>query len=478
MFEILIGLVALVGGLGVVFALMLSVHWGQKREVGLVPYVFYLIVLSGALGMALSGRDLSVSQDLAPVIIKHPISVWFGRFNSLFILFACSERILTYLLSKNRTICAPRWLVLAMWMYFFTNVVCPALFGRYSTISHELLFMILIGQAAMLFNIKEVYVAIISLRNSLLLFFVLSALCLVVKPHLVLSGNYHGMIPFLTVRYAGLAPHANTFGPLVVLGMLCLWRNPLNNRWMNIAAWTLCLFSMVLSQSKTSWIATLLSVGAIMYWSYKAQIKAGFASVRQPQLPVALMLTMMFCLALGCGLYMFTNVETRVTHYFSNSYGADMMSLTGRDRIWEVAQEEWRRNPVFGYGLEIFNLSFRTAMHFPGAVHAHNQFFQSASSAGWVGVAGLVIYSFVLMYYVLRTARATGGLSVVLFLLLFVLSISEVPLSMTSYATSSLPHLLLLILLAAYAPRRPELQNVGMTATKVPFFEASSHSAM
>ena len=57
MSEILFGLFALVAALVVVFVIALSIHWGSKRETGLVPYVFYPVLASIAVTAMLSNRD-------------------------------------------------------------------------------------------------------------------------------------------------------------------------------------------------------------------------------------------------------------------------------------------------------------------------------------------------------------------------------------------------------------------------------------
>ena len=86
----------------------------------------------------------------------------------------------------------------------------------------------------------------------------------------------------------------------------------------------------------------------------------------------------------------------------------------------------------------------------PAAVDAHNQFYQSLSSAGIVGAAGLAIYAAALFWFVLKTTKASQGLTAALFMLVLILSISEVPLSLSSgYGPSQLTHLLLLMAIAS-----------------------------
>jgi hypothetical protein len=93
------------------------------------------------------------------------------------------------------------------------------------------------------------------------------------------------------------------------------------------------------------------------------------------------------------------------------------------------------------------------------------------SRAGTVGVAGLTLYSLLLLALSMRWARATQGLSLALFLALMLRAISEVPLLMFGYSTEMFIHVLLLLVLAAASQEtRPEkpLSPTGPEASKRP----------
>jgi O-antigen ligase len=90
----------------------------------------------------------------------------------------------------------------------------------------------------------------------------------------------------------------------------------------------------------------------------------------------------------------------------------------------------------------------------PHATSAHNQFMDTLARSGTVGAVGLSIYACVLLAMSVRYARATGGLSLALFLALALLSVSEVPLMLFTYGTESFTHLLLVITLASAAGAR------------------------
>jgi O-antigen ligase len=147
--------------------------------------------------------------------------------------------------------------------------------------------------------------------------------------------------------------------------------------------------------------------------------------------------------------------------FLDTSEGAQLTSLTGRDRIWVVALEEWHNHPVFGYGPTIWDDEFRQAIGLPNATHGHNQMIDTLARCGTVGAIGLVCYAVVLLVLSVRFARATRGLSLAMFLTLALLSVSEVPLGLIGYGTDVFTHLLLVVTLASAAAEQRRTRVAG-----------------
>lgn len=451
MTETLIVLIVFMIALAAVGALALAMHWGHKREQGLVPYFFYFSLLSAALAVVLSSRDLSLPDEVVSVVTgKHPIATWMGRLTTVFMLLTCAERILHRITSRTPGRPLPKLLMFGFFTFYATTMVSPMLFARHQVFAHEYFHVLIIGTALMLFSPKEADLSIKTTRNATLLFLLASFAFLIVRPSHVLMTGYHGIIPFLNVRYAGLASHANTLGPLTVVSLLCLWHRPFDNRKLTWLAAALSMFSLILSQSKTSWISLMLAACCFAWFRHRDEIAARLTDHRRPLLSVALVGGAMLAM-LGVGmLIMFGDVGNHIAQALNSNEGASLSSFSGRDAIWRVAKEEWDRNPVFGYGLTIWDPAFLIAIRMPFAVHAHSQFYQTAVSAGWVGVIGVIIYVSILGYLAVRSARASGGATLAFFIIMLTRGISEVPLSLLGLAIETLAHLMLIIVLTGY----------------------------
>ncbi|MFU8790001.1 MAG: O-antigen ligase family protein [Methylobacter sp.] len=446
--------------LAIVLFIALVLHWGHQKEQGLMPYIFYSTFLIFALTTLLSGRNLDQPNPFADLFMtKHPLLVWLGRANSLFILFAACERIAQRFLQSGYKPSTPTFLLAALWLYFFTNIVSSAFFGAHSSLSHEYLYSILAGTGALLLAQGEGDTAVRAVRNALFIFIFLSALTLALRPEMVIDRHYQGLIPGFNLRYCGLSSHANSFAPLIVVFLMCLWDKPFSSAWLTLLGWTVGLISLVLTQSKTSWIAFAVCALCIGYFHYGDFFRRQIYNARHPQFAMTLVLMMMATMATTGFIFIFTELGDTIYLFFTTSEGEKLLSLSGRDQIWDVAIQEWRRNPLFGYGLNIWDEYYRAEIGIPSAVHAHSQFHQSLSSAGIVGITGLIVYAVALFRFALQTAKPSKGLSIGLFIIILAGSLSEIPLAMNSLGPEVLTHLLLLMLIASHKASRPIAQS-------------------
>jgi O-antigen ligase len=441
----------------------------MKQRSGFLHWVFPAMLALVALATLLSGRDLSHNfLDLAKGTgTIHPAVAWAQRVVSIILLIASGERIMSHL-GLHKQMPSPI-LTVTFIGYWFTTVVTSALFGSHPEISHEYLYPLIFGCACLLATVTERDTIIDASRTALFLFLLAGVLLIPVLPSMVLDTSYEqGLIPGLP-RFGGLAPHPVAMGEFAQVALLCLWVRPFRKRWLNRAAWLLGLGVLFVAQSKTAWIAFVLCGICMLAVRRGPGMWRRLGDPREGAFGIVVCLSAILVAVGLLGAVLFTDLGARVHDFSDSAEGAQLISLTGRDQIWAIAREEWHENPVFGYGPSIWDDDFRRSIAMPNATSAHNQFMDTLSRSGTVGAVGLVIYACVLLAMSVRYARATGGLSLALFVVLAIESISEVPLILFGYGIVLFAHLLLVITLSSAAgasiAARPRAKPIYRTAS-------------
>ena len=428
-----------------------SAHIIARREQGYMHFIFFAMLFSVAAGSLLSGRDISSNfliEEQALPEAKNLFMVILQPIISLLILAVCGERIIAHWLQRHAV--PPAWLLLiAFFVFWACTVAAPALFGAHPKLSHDDVYPLVIGVAATLASSLERDQALRAARDAIFIFMLLGLLMMPINPHMVLDSAYtQGLIPGLP-RLAGLSPHPVGMGLLSQLGLLCLMARPYQHRWLNRLAWTAGLTSLFLAQSKTAWLAFFLCAGTLLAVQRGPAVWRRVSDPLRPAAGMTSLVGVMLAVVMLTAILTYGDLSERISAFINTPEGAQLTSLTGRDRIWAIAFDEWQRNPVFGYGPSIWDEAFRVSINMSNASHGHNQFMDTLSRAGTVGAIGLTLYSIVLLILSLRFTRATQGLSLALLLTLMLRSISEVPLLMFGYSTEMFIHVLLLMVLAA-----------------------------
>lgn len=453
--------------LAVVFAigtipLLVSLFRLLSSKEGYLPYYFYTSIFIMAAEIAVSGRNLFINIETidentveAVAAPMPPYILALSRTNSALITFAACQRIVKQFLNAGTQSIRAIILISTLLFFCLTNIVAPAFLSTHPSLTHEYFYLTLVGVAALLFLFGEEEIAIRSARNAILGLLIASAIAALLSPSLVFVNNYtSGVIPGLTYRYAGLTSHPNSLGIYIVLFFPCLLKNPFSRNWINIFAWALGLASLILCQSKTNWITAIFSLSFLIYYKYGTFLKGRLLNVKKPIFPALIIIAIMIISASILGITLFTEIGGKIYAFFVYGAGANLMSLTGRDLIWNVAINEWQQNPLFGYGLTIWNEAHRAKIGMSYAVSAHSQFFQTLSSAGIVGVIGLVIYMLTLLWFTLKTAKTSQGLSMAIFSILFIRSFSEA----LEFQTYDITHVLLLMIIGAQYKSQQQLK--------------------
>jgi O-antigen ligase len=455
-----------------------AVHLAGRRGQGYLHWMFYAVIGLLALVNLLSGRDVTSTSGILVESAPTAPPPWLTVAQplvSLLLLTVAGERLISHWLRRDKIADRPPWLLLVFILFWLGTVAAPAMLGAHPHLSHNYVYSLVIGIAAVLASAAERDQAFQAARNALLLFMAASVLLIPIQPALVLDTAYtQGLLPGVP-RLTGLAMHAVSLSLLAQLGMLCLLARPYPQIWLNRLAWVIGLTVLFLAQSKTTWISFILCVVCVLGVRHGPPL---WRRMGDPLRPEAGMLSLLAFMASVLGavlLLMFGDLGGRLESFFNSSQGAQLASMTGRDLIWAIAWQEWQLNPVFGYGPQIWEAGFRISIGMPNATHAHNQFMDTLSRSGTVGAASLVLYALVLLVLSLRYARASRGMSLALFVALSVRSLSEVPLSLLGYSVELLPHVLLLMTLAASASQTRARSSQASRHTARTVFPTALH---
>jgi O-antigen ligase len=432
----------------------------MRRGDGFLHWVFPAMLAVVALGALLSGRNLSqMFLDLqSGGGVLHPAVTWAQRAVSLILLAAAGERIANHVGSHKPM--PSTVLAVAFITFWLTTVAAPALLGSHRQVSHEYLYPLILGFAGLLVTVPERDKIIDASRTALFVFLLAGVMLVPVMPALVMDASYNqGLIPGLP-RLGGLAPHPVALGMFAQTALICLWCRPFESRWLNRGAWLLGLAVLFLAQSKTAWIAFLLCGICMLAVRNGPTLWRRLGDPREGAYGVVVCLTAIAVAIALLGLVLFGDLGAELTDFSESAQGAQLISMTGRDQIWAIAIEEWQANKLFGYGPSLWDEEFRLSIGMANATSAHNQFMDTLARCGTVGAVGLVFYACVLLVMSVRYARATGGLSLALFVALALRSVSEVPLMLFGYGTELFAHLLLVITLASAAGARAATAQV------------------
>ena len=303
--------------------------------------------------------------------------------------------------------------------FFVCNNILNSFFGTYPSFSHNTVYVALVFIAVYMSRNESIDDFIRSTKASLLGLMVLSLLAAVAMPSLAVQFDYKGWIPGLNVRLWGVGSNPNSIGPLSLLLMLLEMYRPTSNKVWRVLNYGLGLAVFVLAQSKTAWAVGFM-VLPFLAWSRYGRAPTGGVRIGF----VLALLSVLIAVAL---VLMFGNVEKLVAKLAGGQVGLEVSSLSGRLQIWLAALDAWRNNPFFGYGPTAWGPLHRFNIGLPFAFSAHNQFLQSLSAAGSLGLLSLLTYLGLLFVYSWRCFSITRGVSLAIFTIMLIRCMTEAP---------------------------------------------------
>ena len=438
---------AVVAWLATLFALGVLIamqHHYRERMLGLIPLI---VLVATGLGTIMSGRNITSAEfdTMSTIGTDTGAMTWMLRLATVTTLGICIVRLISVSQSHEARVRTGFGLYAGLLLFYITNIVINNVFGTKPVFDQRTIYPVVVFTAVYFSRHRDQGYLIDGAKLGLLLFLLGSCIVAALMPSIAVQADYDGLIKALNIRLWGLGSNPNSIGPLALLYMLLLAYRPYRHRLLQWLGMGLSLLVLVLAQSKTAWLATSLAFG-ILGWG---RIRARPMHPNASGYPIRRFAGPLLISAIGFMAMIGTVVAEAYSSYLMTLADQEQVTtLTGRTAIWDVAIKTWEGSPIFGYGSSMWDPAFREAIGMNFAFHAHNQFLQTLSVAGIVGMFGLLVYLFLLMRYSYKANRATRGLSMALFSVIFLRFFTEAPLDMTSIFTGEfVAHLLLFALI-------------------------------
>jgi O-antigen ligase len=236
----------------------------------------------------------------------------------------------------------------------------------------------------------------------------------------------------LNYRLSGLTSHPNGLGYLSVVSIMINVVMKKNNK-LHTLHFIASLFTLILSQSKTAWLALLV-------WVFYFLVIRNFHGKKNfTKLSIISIL-----------IVIFISIPLIIKYQSLLSFlPEEIASLTGRSDIWKISIEEWSRNPIIGFGPNLWDLDYRLQLgpQYLWAGQAHNQIIQTLGESGLIGLITLLVYLYVIYLTISKGLPRKTTLVSSLTILLFIRLITETPLRNISLDLSFLIHAIFFVLL-------------------------------
>lgn len=453
---LLFGGMAFILAVVVVVSAVLAGTAMRKRGAVLGPWMLVHLMLAAALTVALSARNLSLPDIMLQAISDGDtetfgVSRWLNR--AIILVLGCGALGLIANRAFARNIKGDVGIQLFMAYLLWTVLgnILPSIFGTQPYFFQSQLYPVMAVCWVCLSPRPDVKLVIRLAKGSMVALLVCSFLLAAVRPELVFQTNYKGWVPGMTIRFWGLASHANLIGPVALTLFALQYAFPSSRRASNLTVHSLAFGGLLLSQSKTNWIVMLFLWMVLRHSRPNVQKFFALSPDGRLTLRMASALLVVALLAVGGLLAVLVlDFELLSNRFVRTDIGVSIESGSGRTMIWALAIEEFQRSPIFGYGTTIWEAPYRLRHGLLSAFHAHNLYLQALSMSGSLGLFGLLVYLGLLVKLSLRYGKATRGLTLGLVLMLLIRSISEVPLPTKAlFSLDTWLHLLLLLLIRA-----------------------------
>jgi O-antigen ligase len=387
--------------------------------------VLLVVGIGALLSVALTSRNLDDAKGGSPVTWDDlaggfTASRWF----SLFLVMASLVEVARGWLQDfaRKTDDPARPLLFAMLAYYLGTTLIQAVASDHPGFSARSLYVPILLAAVWYQRPLRLALVLGAARVVILALMIGSLACLWLAPDFVMHRPDPGWLPGIGWRLFGLAPHANSLGPIALLGLLVEFHAPSRWRALRVLSIASSLAVLVLAQSKTVWVAVPLMLAFVWLPLTLSRSAPGGDRPGDFRRTVWIVAATIAVLVLTAAAVAAFDVVEVVEHR------SELLTLTGRTRIWDITLQAWQDNVLFGYGPEIWGVDRQREFNMFYVGQAHNQFVQTLGEAGLVGMALVLAYLGALLVSALRTFSSSGGFVLLLLMLVLVRCVTEAPL--------------------------------------------------
>ena len=427
-----------------------------------VAAAMIMIGLGAVLSVALMTRSLDESSPGASRMVfydDYASGFAASRWLTLFLLGAAVVEIIRgWVRAHTEPSADPAWPLLASMLLFFAGTsIVQGVLSEHSGFSLKGLYVPIFLVAIYYQPVRDLRLILGAAKLAIFVLTAGSLLGIAMRPDFVLHRPHAGVIPGIDWRLFGLTSHANTLGPVALLGLLLELYSPCRRGWMRALNFSAALAVFVLAQSRTAWVAAPL-IAAMVAVPLLIMPNGDRSSGTGKQSFGRAVWTLLGCIGVlivvTCGIAALGSTE-----YLQRK--TDLGTLNGRFQIWDITLQAWRENMLFGYGPEVWGAERQLQFHMFHVGQAHNQFVQTLGDAGIVGLALLVVYLLTLLYVAWQRFSASRGLILALLLLLLARCVTEAPMRSEGLLSwTSFLHVLLVVVACHH------LRHRGQPATR------------
>ncbi|MEO6561558.1 MAG: O-antigen ligase family protein [Nitrosospira sp.] len=313
-------------------------------------------------------------------------------------------------------------------MFYVAISILPLLFGKRYHFHISLIYPFFVFLALFLWMRLSSVDPVVVIKQCLGVIVFASLGAAVLAPQLAVQPGYVGLIPGFNLRLWGVTAHANGLGSVASVLLVLEAAEPSARAWVRRTVLIAAAATLILAQSKTSFVAALIGLSIIFGWRLllRTREETTVSSTNNKLIVTGLIGALCaFTAVIGAwAMFSDTSVLASLERRLDARAVGQLATGTGRTLIWEVAIAGGLENPLFGQGFGFWSLENQLRWGLI-AMHAHNLFLQVFSRSGFVGLTTLLVFLYFLLRYAIRASKITRGGSIAIIIVLLTRAMTE-----------------------------------------------------